>query len=155
VSQQQRRRRDGRGPRREGGSPAAPSQRQLRVAEQMRHVIAEALTRGEVHDPDLAARSVTVGEVRVSRDLRSATVYAAELGRPLSAEAASGLQRAARHLAGRVAREMNLKYAPHLTFVADGLYDHAARLEGLIREQVGASSSAAAAPPRGDDDAGA
>jgi ribosome-binding factor A len=153
VSHQQQRRRGGGQGGSQGQGPAAPSQRQLRVAEQMRHVIAEALMRGEVHDPDLAARSVTVGEVRVSRDLRSATVYAAELGRPLSPEAASGLQRAARRLAGRVAREMNLKYAPHLTFVADGLYDHAARLEGLIREQAGTAASPAS--PGGDDDAGA
>jgi ribosome-binding factor A len=131
------------------GHGAAPSQRQLRVAEQMRHVIAEALMRGELHQPDLAGRSITVSEVRVSRDLRSATVFASELGRPLSEEARGALQRSARELAGRITRAMNLKYAPRLEFVADELFDEAARFERLL------SDERARSPAEGEDDAGA
>jgi ribosome-binding factor A len=101
----------------------------------MRHVLAEALLRGEVHEPLLAGRSITVSEVRVSRDLKAATVFAAELGRPLSEDAARGLRRAVGHLAGRLAREMNLKYAPRLEFVADPLFDTAAHMERLIGEE--------------------
>lgn len=133
----------------QGSQARQPSQRQLRVAEQMRHVIAEALLRGEVHDPELDAHSITVGEVRVSRDLRQATVFASELGRPLSKEAASALQRAARTLAGRITREMNLKYAPRLVFVADELFEHAARMESLLREATRTSPAASE-----DEDAG-
>lgn len=112
----------------------APSQRQLRVAEQIRHLLAEALLRGQVHDPRLAGLSLTIGEVRISPDLRHATVYASELGRPLRAEALAALGHAAAWLAGLVAREMHLKYAPRLQFVADTLYDEAARLERLLAE---------------------
>ena len=95
----------------------APSQRQLRVAEQMRHLLAEQLLRGELHDPRLAGRSLTVAEVRVSRDLKSATVYTTELGGELTREAAAALQQASAYLGGWLARQMHLKYAPRLQFV--------------------------------------
>ena len=77
------------------GHGAAPSQRQLRVAEQMRHVLAEALMRGELHDPGLAGRSLTVGEVRVSRDLRPATVFASR-ARPAAERGGPGRPQARR-----------------------------------------------------------
>jgi ribosome-binding factor A len=109
-----------------------PSQRQLRVAEQMRHLLAEHLLRGDLHDPRLAGRNLTVSEVRISRDLKNATVYVAELGSELSAEAAAGLQHAARHLGGWLARQMHLKYAPRLSFVQDETFAHAARIGELL-----------------------
>lgn len=112
-----------------------PSQRQLRVAERMRHLLAETLMRGEVHDVRLEAASITVAEVRVSRDLKHATVFATELGRPLSADAHAALEQAAPMLAGRLAREMHLKYAPRLRFVADALFDEADRVERLLAEE--------------------
>jgi len=115
-------------------SGGAPSPRQRRVAEQMRHLLAEYLTRGEVHDPRLEGRSLTVSEVRVSPDLRHATVYLSELGRPLSEEARRALQAAAGRLAGRLAREMRLKYAPRLRFLADERFEVADRIERLLRE---------------------
>ncbi len=121
------------GPGRTAGSE--PSQRQLRVAERIRHLLAESLMRGEIHDVRLEGVSVTVAEVRVTRDLRQATVFATELGRPLSAEARAALERAAPMLAGRLAREMHLKYAPRLRFVADALFDEAARIERLLAEE--------------------
>jgi len=112
-----------------------PSQRQLRVAEQIRHLLAESLMRGEIHDVRLEAASITVAEVRVSRDLKHATVFATELGRPLSAGAQAALERAAPALAGRLARRMHLKYAPRLRFVADALFDEADRIERLLVEE--------------------
>ena len=113
-----------------------PSQRQLRVAEQIRHLLAEALMRGEVHDPRLDGVSVTVGEVRASRDLRQATVYVTELGAAIRPETLAALEHAAPRLAGQVARGIHLKYAPRLHFVADTLFDEAARMERLVREEA-------------------
>ena len=117
---------------RQGGT--APSQRQLRVGEQVRHVLAEWLMRGELHDPRLASTSITIGEVQVSRDLKNATVFAAELGSATAAATIEALQQAAPRLAGRIAREMNLKYAPRLRFVADDSFERADAMERLLAE---------------------
>ena len=90
-----------------------PSQRQLRVGEQMRHVLSEALTRDVVRDPDVAGRSITVTEVRISPDLGNATAYVVPLGTTMGgadADAvAAGLQRAAPFLRGLVGRQMQLR----------------------------------------------
>lgn len=102
--------------------------------------------RGEVHDPRLDGTNVTIGEVRISRDLRQATVYVAELGRPLAPTTLEALQEAAPMLAGRLGRRMHLKYAPKLKFVADTLFEEAARMERLIEEAV------QTLPPSGEDD---
>ncbi len=114
----------------------SPSQRQLRVAEQIRHLVAEALIRGELHDTRLHGTNVTIGEVRISRDLRHATVFAAELGKELSQTTLEALNDAAPHLAGRLGRQMHLKYAPKLKFVPDTMFDEAARMEKLITEAL-------------------
>jgi ribosome-binding factor A len=113
-----------------------PSQRQLRVAERIRHLLAEALLRGELHDPRLDGASVTVGEVRIGRDLRHALVYVTELAGPIRPEVLAALERAAPRLAGRLARDIHLKYAPRLEFVADSLFDEAARMERLLSDAV-------------------
>ncbi|MFZ1427829.1 MAG: 30S ribosome-binding factor RbfA [Geminicoccaceae bacterium] len=112
----------------------APSQRQLRVGEQMRHLLAEFLLRGDLHDPRLVGRSLTVAEVRCSRDLKTAVVYTTELGRELSPEAIEALQHAASHLAGWLARQMHLKYAPKLRFVQDETFAYAARIGALLHD---------------------
>ena len=114
----------------------APSQRQLRVAEQIRHLLAEALMRGELRDPRLDGVSITVGEVRIGRDLRQAQVYVTELAGPIRTEVLEALNRAAPRLAGRVTRDIHLKYAPRLEFVADSLFDEAARMERLVSDAV-------------------
>ena len=113
-----------------------PSQRQLRVAEQIRHLLAEALMRGELRDPRLDGVSITVGEVRIGRDLRHALVYVTELAGPIRSDVLDALNRAAPRLAGRVARDIHLKYAPRLEFVADSLFDEAARMERLVSDAV-------------------
>ena len=111
-----------------------PSQRQLRVAEQMRHLLAEQLLRGDLRDPRLANRHLTVAEVRVSRDLKSATVYTTELGGELSRETAAALQQASAYLGGWLARQMHLKYAPRLHFVPDETFAYAARIGQLLQD---------------------
>jgi ribosome-binding factor A len=109
-----------------------PSQRQLRVGEGLRHVLAELLLRGEVHDPLLSESQLTVAEVRVTPDLRHAVVYVTELGGELRTEVRQALGRAAPFLRGEAARRMHLKYAPELAFEADRSFSEAARIEGLL-----------------------
>jgi ribosome-binding factor A len=111
---------------------AGPSQRQLRVGEGLRHVLAELLLRGELHDPLLAASHLTVAEVRVTPDLRHATAYVTELGGRLRPAVRQALERAAPRLRGEAARRLHLKYAPELTFRADPSFEEAARIEGLL-----------------------
>lgn len=115
-------------------SGEAPSQRQLRVGEQMRHLLAVHLVRGDLQSRYLQNVSVTVSEVRMSRDLRHAQVYVAELGRDMQPEILAALGRAAPTLAGRLAREMNLKYAPKLRFEADTSFSYAAKIDSLLQE---------------------
>ncbi|MFO1072975.1 MAG: 30S ribosome-binding factor RbfA [Geminicoccaceae bacterium] len=112
--------------------PRDRSQRQLRVAEQMRHLLAEHLLRGELHDPRLAGTSLTVSEVRVSRDLKNATVFTAALGMEPGREVLAALQHASAHLGGWLARQMHLKYAPRLSFVADESFAKADRIERML-----------------------
>jgi ribosome-binding factor A len=109
-----------------------PSQRQLRVAEQIRHLLAEDLMMGHIHDPRLEGVSVTIAEVRISRDLKHATVFAAELGRKLRQETLNALVEQAPRLAGHIARRMHIKFAPKLHFVPDETFDEASRMQRLI-----------------------
>lgn len=115
-----------------------PGQRQLRVGERIRHLLAEMVMRGDLHDPRLAELSLTVSEVRMSRDLRNARVFISELGAELRPQTRAALDRAAPWLAGRLAREANLKYAPQLHFEADERFERAARIDRLIDEGLAA-----------------
>jgi ribosome-binding factor A len=104
------------------------------VAETIRHELAGWLMRGEVHDPRLAGASVTISEVRASRDLKHATAYVAVLGQDtVPAEVLAALNHASGALGGRLARALHLKYAPRLTFAADDRYEEAARIDALLR----------------------
>jgi ribosome-binding factor A len=102
---------------------SGPSQRQLRVGELIRRTLSEVLTRGEVHDPALDAVSITVGEVRVSPDLKVAVVHVMPLGGGDVEGAIAALARNKGELRRRVAGAMTLKYAPDLRFRADGTFD--------------------------------
>ena len=114
------------------GQARAPSQRQLRVGELVRHALAEILARGELMDDEVTRMMITVPEVRVSPDLRNATVYITPLGGgdPKTAEKAMG--RHARWLRGQVARRINLKFAPDLTFRYDDRFDETAHIDALL-----------------------
>lgn len=104
-------------------SGKGPSQRQLRVGEQIRRVLSEVLSRSEVHDPDLNRRHITVGEVVVSGDLRVATAHVMPLGGQQVAEAIAALARNKGELRHRVAQELALKYAPELRFRPDETFE--------------------------------
>jgi len=112
----------------------SPSQRQLRVGEELRHALAALLERGAVRDPGLGAASITVTEVRVSPDLRNATVYVMPLGGGDAAGALAALTRAAAYLRRLVAGAVRLRYVPALEFRADATFDEAARIDALLRE---------------------
>lgn len=114
---------------------AGQSQRQLRVGEAMRHVLAELLLRGVAHDPVLTEAHVTVSEVRMSRDLRHANAYVTVLGGEPADELLEALARAAPFLRGETARRLNLKFAPKLSFQVDRSFAEAARIDGLLAQE--------------------
>src|SRR6476620_9980637 len=103
-------------PRRHSGKNAKPSQRQLRVAELIRHALAELLARGEIHDEVLAAYALTIPEVRMSPDLRLATIFVMPLGGKDVGSVLTALENNKRYIRGEVARAVNLKFAPDVRF---------------------------------------
>jgi ribosome-binding factor A len=114
-------------------SAKAPSQRQLRVGEEIRHVLSGVFLRGEIRDPELADVNITVTEVRVGPDLKRATAFVTRLGRSDIAGKLPALARAAPFLRTRLARELRLRVAPDLSFVADTSLDHAMHVDELLR----------------------
>src|SRR3954463_5381251 len=109
------------------------SQRQLRVGETVRHAIADILAHGSVHDEDLEGHIVTVPEVRMSPDLKIATVYVMPLGGKDTDVVLAALARNKKFLRGEVAHRVNLKFAPDLRFRVDDRFDEAERIERLLR----------------------
>ena len=110
-----------------------PSQRQLRVGELIRHAVAEMLARGDVHDPVIEGHLITVPEVRMSPDLRLATIYVMLLGGRDEETVVAALERNKRYLRGVIARKVNLKFAPDIRFRIDERFDEAERIEKLLR----------------------
>ena len=109
------------------------SVRLLRIGEQVRHVLAGVLGRGEVRDPVLESHIVSVSEVRVSPDLRIATAFVKALGGD-DDEVLAALRRNAKFLRGEVARSMTTKYTPELKFRLDESYEEASRIDALLRD---------------------
>jgi ribosome-binding factor A len=109
------------------------SQRQLRVGETVRHALAEILAHGNVHDPDLEGHIITVPEVRMSPDLKLATIYVMPLGGRDTEVVIEALNRNKKFLRGEVAHRVNLKFAPDLRFRADDRFDEVERIEKLLR----------------------
>lgn len=112
------------------GNP--PSQRMLRVAEMIRHKLAEMLTRGEIHDDTLAGHVITIPEVRITADLKLATVYVMPLGGEDADEVVKAFARNKSYIRSQIARTLNLKYAPDLRFKFDEMFDEAARIDALL-----------------------
>ena len=110
----------------------APSQRQLRVAEEIRHVLAGVFTRHEFRDPELAEAEVTVTEVRVSPDLKRATAFVARLGRSDVDVLLPALKRAAPYLRTQLAHNLRLRVAPDLSFQPDHTLDEATKVNRLL-----------------------
>lgn len=123
-------------------NPGAPSQRMLRVGEQVRHALAEVLARGDVQDPELSGMIISVLEVRMSPDLRHGTVLVMPLGGKSllgesgEAEAVAALNRNAKALRHEVSRRLReLKFSPDLRFRVDDRYDEAARIEKIFHDE--------------------
>ncbi|WP_237740152.1 30S ribosome-binding factor RbfA [Oceanibaculum indicum] len=120
-----------------GGSLAGPSQRQLRVGEELRHVLSSVLLRGHLRDPALEGVSITVTEVRISPDLRNATAYVMPLGEltsdaPHAPEVLAALNRSAAYLRGQIAREITLRHVPAIRFVYDSAFESSARIDTVL-----------------------
>jgi ribosome-binding factor A len=111
----------------------APSHRSERVAEQIRHALAEIFSRGEVVDPVLNRQVVTIANVRMSPDLKLAVVAFLPLGGGETRETLEALQQNKKALRARVAQRVNLKYAPDLRFVVDESFDVQSRMDELLR----------------------
>jgi ribosome-binding factor A len=110
-----------------------PSQRQLRVAEEIRHVLSGIFGRGEFRDPDLADAHITVTEVRIGPDLRRATVFFSRLGRSDADALLPALGRATPYLRGQVTKALRLRVAPELAFTPDHALDYAMKIDELMR----------------------
>jgi ribosome-binding factor A len=115
---------------------AGGSQRQLRVGELIRHEFADMLVRGDIHDPVIQTHMITVPEVRMSPDLRLATIYVMPLGGRDAKEVIDALERNKRYVRGEVAKRVNLKFAPEIRFRVDERFDEAERIEKLLRTPV-------------------
>ncbi|MEZ5854787.1 MAG: 30S ribosome-binding factor RbfA [Hyphomicrobiaceae bacterium] len=118
---------------RAGVAPAAgPSQRQLRVGELVRHKLADMLSRGDIHDDVLTKHVISVPEVRMSPDLKLATVFVMPLGAKDVKPVLAALERNKRYIRGEVAVAVNLKYAPDLRFREDESFEEGSRIDELL-----------------------
>ena len=114
--------------------PEGRSVRLLRVGEQVRHALSEVLMRGDVHDDVLASHSVSVTEVRMSPDLRHATVFVKPLLGGDEEEVLKALRTNTAYLQSQVAKRVNTKYAARLKFLADESFDEGGRIDSLLRD---------------------
>jgi ribosome-binding factor A len=110
-----------------------PSQRQLRVGELVRHALTEILARGELPEPALARAFVTIPEVRMSPDLRLATIFVTLHDKRQEKAVLKALDANRKHLRTEVAHRVNLKFAPDIRFLMDDRLDEAARIDALLR----------------------
>ena len=109
-----------------------PSQRALRVGEEVRHALAQLLRPGELRDPALYDANITVTEVRLSPDLRNAIAFVMPLAGADVADILAGLRRSAPYLRGRLAQAVRLRHAPNLSFALDHAFDSAGRIATLL-----------------------
>ncbi|MBZ0128925.1 MAG: 30S ribosome-binding factor RbfA [Rhodobacteraceae bacterium] len=134
-------------------TPSGPSQRQLRVGELIRRTLSEVLARGDLYDADIAHMSITVGEVRTTPDLKSATVHVMPLGGQGADIAIKALNRHKGALRRYLNKNVQLKYSPELTFVADTTFDQMDETRRLLSlEAVQRDLAAPDKPDEGDDD---
>ncbi|MCB5174774.1 30S ribosome-binding factor RbfA [Microvirga lenta] len=129
---------------------AGPSQRQQRVAELVRHALAEVLSRGDLQDDVLTRNVITIPEVRMTPDLKLATAFVMPLGGRDEDAVLRALDKNKKVLRQEVARRVNLKYAPDLRFLRDESFDEAARIDALLRSDKVARDTAR--PDTSDDD---
>lgn len=118
--------------RKKTASAKAPTQRMLRIGELIRHRIAELLVRGDIHDDVIASHSITIPEVRISHDMRLATIYVMPLGGDDMKPVIDALERNKKYIRAQVAQTLNLRYAPDLRFREDQTFEEATRIDRLL-----------------------
>jgi ribosome-binding factor A len=131
----------------------APSQRQLRVSELVRHALSQLLMRGDIHDDVLARYTITIPEVRLSPDLKLATAYVMPLGGKGEDEVIAALEKHKKFLRTQIAHRVNLKFAPELRFRRDETFDEADRIDAILareRERITSLSLSDPASPSSD-----
>jgi len=137
------------------GPERGVSQRQLRVGEELRHVLSKILREGECRDPALVNTSIIVTQVRMSPDLRNATAFVMPLAGANAVEIMAGLKRSAAFLKGLVAREVPLRNTPNVAFALDESFDQADRISELLaRPEVARDLQPQAARSEDCDDEG-
>jgi ribosome-binding factor A len=139
------------------GDQMGPSQRQLRVAEEVRHALSAVFVREEFRDPDLHDLHVTVTEVRASPDLKHMTAFVSGLGRDLTPAQFAGLRRVSPFLKRQVASAVRLKFAPELHFQPDTALDYAMKIDAVmkrpeVQRDLVAQPPSEADPMRGEKD---
>lgn len=112
-----------------------PTQRQLRVGEEIRHQLSEVFMRGECHVPDIASASITVSEVRISPDLKNATAYVMPLGGRNADKLIDKLNDASAQIRRLVGNKMALRYSPRLHFRLDRSFEEAGRINSLLKSE--------------------
>jgi len=119
--------------RKDNHKPTGPSQRMLRVGELVRHALSALFTRGEIDDEALVGVVVTVPEVRMSPDLKLASAYVMPLGGERAAEIVEALNRHKKFIRGRIAPELDLKFAPEVRFFVDNTFEEFGRIDAILR----------------------
>lgn len=115
-------------------SASAPSQRMLRVGEQVRHALTSLIQRGGIADPELDGVVLSVTEVRMSPDLKIATAYVTAFGRDDMQPLVKALARNARYIRGQLARDLRqMKYMPEFRFRADTSFDNYQKIDDILR----------------------
>lgn len=113
---------------------SGPSQRQLRVGEQVRHALSETLQRGDIIDPLIETTVISISEVRMSPDLKIATAFISPLGAPDPDAVVEALNKHAKFVRGRVSHALRqMKYMPEFRFRLDTSFDNFARINELLR----------------------
>ena len=112
-----------------------PSQRMLRVGELVRHALAAMFARGEIEDDALRGAVITVPEVRMTPDLKIANAYIMPLGGLHAEEIVAALNRHRKFVRGRVAPQINMKFAPEVRFFVDDTFEEASRIDALLRSE--------------------
>jgi ribosome-binding factor A len=116
-----------------GDNPLAPTQRQLRVAEEVRHALSAIFARETFHDPDLHDLKITVTEVRASPDLKHMTAFVSGLGRDITKKQFEGLKRVAPFLKRQIAQAVRMRFAPNLHFQPDTALDYAMQIDAVLK----------------------
>ena len=118
---------------RDNHKPTGPTQRMLRVGELVRHALASVFSRGDIEDEVLEGAVITVPEVRMTPDLKLASAYIMPLGGERTEEIVEALNRHRKFIRGRIAPELDLKFAPEVRFFIDTTFDEFGRIDALLR----------------------